>query len=977
MLLVLTLAALTAWALWCEDPPVPVIGHAAYEDFETRVATHPTWTLSPPTQGELIRSSEHASSGGHALLVADEVGSGDARARWSYFETAPGRHHYVGARAFQTDGHQQLRVRWIDERGTTVGHAATSTTGTIDAWQRVSLDLTAPEGARYGELQIASTRAGASRAWWDEVTVTDSSVANSGFETAPADAGSDPVLGWKTSTTGGTSATRSFDRARLGRWSLLLTDETTTGAASATSDSMRVQPGVTHTFRGWVHPVSGTTAVDVLWYDDEGQQVGTNTLSGTRPVGRWSLLTSSAVVAPDNAQFAALRTRTSVAGTGTASWDVLSLTPTPPAPEPTFTTSDLGRPLQSEPRTRTSAVFVHEGRVQVASVVTGSPAELQVVDLESGRLTDRVPLPGTTNGHAVVVGTDGRVYVGGDGGTVLRWTPGTGSAQDLGKPTPSATTVFDLAVAPDGTVWGGSYPRGELWRIDPDTGRSTNLGAVRQGQEYARTIAVDERHVYVGVGSSQPSVVRVDVDHPSRRTVIPLPGRTPSGVITELDVLGRYLAVRVPAGTRPDGSPRPTERHLYDLTARSWDVPANVTGQTPTPLDSRGRFHYIAEGRVRSVDSRTGTTTIGPPTTTKAGRDRHIVRAKIDGTSGEWLIAVDPTAQIIYAHLLDSSDDRRFSLHLQPGALPLKAVVEGSDGTVLVSGYGGSDPTVVDVATGSARPLVSGQAAPELGELEGGIPLRGVQYLGTYTGARIWRHDPAQPVVAGRNPLLVSALGAAQWQDRPTAFATDGEHVYVGTVPAYGTLGGGLGTIDGTTMRSFNRDIVPGQAIVSLAARDGIVYGGTSRWGGLGATPITPTAQVFAYDTRADRMLWSVAPGDGTQSMGAVVIGPQGTLWAADGGTLHELDPTNGETLRSITVDPTPTADRPTYRDTDLVSHGGYLYLRARGRLHAVDPVSLRIATPLGHGVTARGLVRVGDRLVVGAGDRLVAVDVG
>lgn len=58
------------------------------------------------------------------------------------------------------------------------------------------------------------------------------------------------------------------------------------------------------------------------------------------------------------------------------------------------------------------------------------------------------------------------------------------------------------------------------------------------------------------------------------------------------------------------------------------------------------------------------------------------------------------------------------------------------------------------------------------------------------------------------------------------------------------------------------------------------------------------------------------------------------------------------------------------------MTHRGYLFLRTNGRLYAVDPINLRTATPVSEGVTARGIVRVDDRFVVGASDHVLAVDI-
>ena len=883
-ILVVVVVAGLALAHFHNDPPVRHLSASAYDDFEAGTPESHGWSFEQPPQGSVRRSTDEASSGDHSLLLDDASGTGRAQATWSFFATSPGRNHYVSARAFQTGTDQQLRVRWVDAFGQTLGVETRTTSGAVEMWQRVSLDLTAPEGARYGELQIASGSDAPGRTWWDDVRITDSAIPDASLEQAPGDDGS--LRAWQTTGSGGASAMRSSDRARLGRWSLLLTDATPKGATSATSERTRVDPGVTYTFRGWVHPVSGTTAVDVLWYDAEGREVGTRTMSGARAAGRWSLVTAADVVAPHDAHFAAVRPRTSVAGTATASWDAFSLAPTPAAEPLDFSTTDLGTPLQASARTRTSAPFVKDGRVKVATLVTGVPTRLQVLDLETGALEDRVELAGMTTGQTVVVGRDGRLYAGGDGGHLYRWTPGADSAEDLGQVTGGARTVFDLAVAPDGTIWGGSYPGGELWRVDPDSGEITNLGRVRHEQEYARSVAVDDRYVYVGVGTSQPAIVRVAIDDPDDRTVIALPGRATQGVLSELELLGRYLAVKVPAGTNADGSHRPTERRLYDLERRTWDVPVNAADQLPTPLDSRGRFRYVVSRHLVSIDSRTGRSTTGPAATPAIGQ-RHVVRATIGGRASEWLLVVDPTTGDVVAHDLESGREDTFSLRLRPEALPTKALAEGSDGTALVGGYAGPQVAMVDARSGALRPGLTRGAPPTFGEVEGGTTLGGVNYLGTYTSAHIWRLDPSE----GGGPVEVAALGKSHDQDRPTAWTTDGDRVFFGTVPNYGVLGGGIGTIEGGRMTRFTRGVVPDQSIVSLTARDGVVYGGVTTTDARRCRTLVPTAA-----TRASDRLTCCRPVTRSPS--------QRSMTARRSGQSSRISSTSGRRMRRETTTP-------------------------------------------------------------------------
>lgn len=634
-------------------------------------------------------------------------------------------------------------------------------------------------------------------------------------------------------------------------------------------------------------------------------------------------------------------------------------------------------PLDAEARTKTSAAFVVDGRAKLAAVVSGGPAELQVLDIESGRVESAVDLPGMVSGEAIAVGGDGNVYVGGDSGHVFRYSPGSAAPDDLGAATPGTTNIFDLSVAPDGSVWGGSYPGGELWRVDQASGDIHNLGQVRPGAAYARSVTVDDRHAYVAVGSTRPEIIRVDLRDPARKTRIALPETPTSGIISELRVLGNFLAVRLPSSTTADGTRRPAQRRLYDLRRQSWDVPANVPGQSPSPVDRRGEFHYVADGRLWGVSAATGVKRAMAPTGAAVGRDRHIVHGGFGDDTADWMLTFAPQSQEIRAVNLTTFDSRAFPARLDPVPMVIKSLSAGDDERVFVGGFGGASLSIVNLRTGATthlprRPTPAGPGT--IGEIEGTIAHGRYQYLGSYTGGTIFRYDRRQPWVDGTNPQLIASL-ASQGQDRPVAWATAGPRTFFGTIPTYGVLGGGLGIIesDGADP-AFVRDIVPGQSVVGLAAVGDIAYGSTSRWGGLGALPTTPDAKVFAYDARRGRKLWEVAPEPGAQSIGSIVADGSGRLWAAGSGTIYQLDPRTGATLRKVTVHPPSRAARPTYASSALVVHEETIYFQTGDQIHAVDPDTLDVTTVVPSGVTAPRLAVVDHQLVYPAGTRLRTV---
>jgi outer membrane protein assembly factor BamB len=301
-----------------------------------------------------------------------------------------------------------------------------------------------------------------------------------------------------------------------------------------------------------------------------------------------------------------------------------------------------------------------------------------------------------------------------------------------------------------------------------------------------------------------------------------------------------------------------------------------------------------------------------------------------------------------------------------PTKMRIKSLAAGP-ASVFVGGYGGSSLAVLDegLTTKSQYPDVP-YAAGVIGEVEGSIAKGTLQYLGTYTDAGIFRYDTTKPWIDGVNPAKIATLGPTHQQDRPLAWATSGGRVFFGTVPRYGVLGGALGIIDDdTSAPRVVRAPVVDQSVVSLAASGSVVYGGTSRWGGLGATPTQPTAKIFAYDVATNRKLWEVSPASGVEAYGALTIGPARTLWAANGTTLVELDPSTGATLRTVVLQAQGPQPTPTLRNAALASLDGVLYLVAAGKLYSFDPATLRVDIVAPSGISTPQLVaRPGSVLV-------------
>ena len=290
---------------------------------------------------------------------------------------------------------------------------------------------------------------------------------------------------------------------------------------------------------------------------------------------------------------------------------------------------------------------------------------------------------------------------------------------------------------------------------------------------------------------------------------------------------------------------------------------ANYPVQRPSPVDGTGNFYFLRYNQLRAVNSATGATDDRGAVTIGAGRDRMVLRATLSGDAGGWLLAYDP-AGTVTALETTTLQQHTYRVEFAPTKLKIKSLGFGS-GRLMVGGFGGSSLAMVDLdlSQRSQYPAVPYGAAV-IGEVEGpsrtgststSAPTPTVGSSATTPRSPGWTAPtprssrPSGPTYrrTARSPGPRPAPGPSSAPSRSTASSVASS--------AYSTMTAGP--------RAIVSEPVADQSIVSLAAAGDVVYGGTSRWGGLGATPTQSSAKVFAYNAATGKLLWQVAPAAG------------------------------------------------------------------------------------------------------------------
>ncbi|PZF82921.1 hypothetical protein C1I92_14785 [Jiangella anatolica] len=603
----------------------------------------------------------------------------------------------------------------------------------------------------------------------------------------------------------------------------------------------------------------------------------------------------------------------------------------------------LGYPIASRVLSQDQSQGVDaEGRPQAYWVTAGNPETpgmFQATDLRSGEVVFAERLPAGVNSWASTFSAaDGTVYFGMVEGQLYSWTPGDDAVTALGVPYPGEG-IWRLAAAPDGVIYGGTYPGGELFSYDPTTGAFTNHGQAVPGETYARALAVDDESVWVG---TQPRARLTRFDRATgqfHQVALPAQYETHE-VVYDMTLARDYLLLRV----QPSN-----DLLVYDtVTGEFVDIVPRISGRAISPPDPAGKHVYFRIASVGVVAYDLDTLTYTPVGWAPNAFPGTWAWVDLDDPAMPGLsLAMTYYYGRIYIWNPQTHAARYIGEDdLQGAPNSITALGVGPDGAVYVGAFL-SPPGMArfDPATG-ATTLLAGA-----GQVEGFGTYGDHLVFGRYPNAGLLDFDTTRPWSMGTNPGPAATIGGEQ--DRPQSFAQVGDLIAVGSVPKSGRLGGALSLWDPATGEVVtHRNVVPDQSVVSVAARDGLVYGGTSVNGGYGIDPVATEAELFVADPATGEVLSSIVPVPGGRAVNGLTFDADGMLWGVSDGTLFTYDPATRSVTRAEQLFPSSTSMYG--HDRHLVFRGdGYLYVTSSGSLWRVDPESWAVTRLASSGVAS------------------------
>ncbi|WP_422115727.1 hypothetical protein [Brachybacterium sp. UNK5269] len=571
--------------------------------------------------------------------------------------------------------------------------------------------------------------------------------------------------------------------------------------------------------------------------------------------------------------------------------------------------------------------------------------------------------------HHVEVGVNPGVAVGSgvcwfvtrEDGRVLSVGPDPDVLQDFGSVSPDATSLYSPVLGPGGIVFGGSYPIGAVWKIDPASGQIT-VGPQIGDNEYVRSLAVIEGRLFVGTGGNEPGLYEIDTESLDPIGTHAVPGIREGGSVSRLVSMpgGSLLVYRDEEDGGSDGV-------FFEPDSGAFGAELSPGASTRSlaidPADST--MVYVAADRVQRLDPRTysvsdaGLSTIANPTAVVVRTNGTIVGISPDP---------DGAAAVIMAPLTSAGDAQ--SIAIVPSAHDITAVIPmPQTEQIAIGGYQADGIVVVD----TEGALVA-RTAEDSGvqQVEGGIESgEGTVLVGSYGEGRL--HEAA--VVEGE-PLLeaqqIADLGEEFEQARPVSWGRLENGFTVGTVPEQGRVGGMIHTLerngDSLSAGAVVEDPADGRSVVGITSLGGdelIVT--TSVLGGYGSEATADSAEIMRLSLTSGDVVWTT-PVDVLDVYTPHVQKDRVFCGTTDG--LLVLDVESGELLAHTVIgEPADSAGYTSARIEPWQAEGRFIHV-ARGQLSVVDLVDGTVAR--GSDGVGSPLALMGEHVYAASGAKLV-----
>jgi hypothetical protein len=476
-----------------------------------------------------------------------------------------------------------------------------------------------------------------------------------------------------------------------------------------------------------------------------------------------------------------------------------------------------------------------------------APLFLLAVNPDTGQMQQfNGPLSSEMGSWGFTVDHENRIYLGSYyNAHLLRFDPRTEKWEDLGRPAGGKESfICAVTTAPDGKIWGGTFPSAKLFSYDPKTGVTENFDRMDPDQFYCYPTAGEDGLIYCAIQFEKMDIVVFDPEKKTRTSLIPPESRKPGRVslikgnngmtYANFSTSDKWFLIKdgerlvevsksdipFPQGGLPDGRQfQNTENSILSI----WNPVTKEKKEIPLQYDAAGSFIFVVG--------------VGP-------------------------------------------DDRIYGSSM----LPLRLFV-----------YDPEKDRLTNLGKASLWP---GEVY-SLGSLDGKL------YLCSYPGARLSVYDPKKPLRFGEeedaNPRDLGPMGEELYRPRAMIAGPHGR-VYIGGYPDYGLLGGAIGVYDPMkNEKRVYRHIIQNQSIASLAYIEklDLVAGGSSIRGGTGTRAIEKEAKLMLWDPSGEKKVFEIVPVPEAKTILSLAVTVEGLLYGiTDNERVFVFEPEKKEVKR-------------------------------------------------------------------------------
>lgn len=572
------------------------------------------------------------------------------------------------------------------------------------------------------------------------------------------------------------------------------------------------------------------------------------------------------------------------------------------------------------------------GEEAIYAPSNGNPAILNVINAKTGEKISTHRLDGATQAWGTVIDKFGNVYIAG-GANLYRYDPKKDEVVNLGKAIKSETTLWHIKADDEGRIYGGTFPNGKVFMYDSVKNQFTDFGSMVNGEQYTRSIALYKNDIYVGIGS-HAHLIKFNPTS-GQKTEIELPEKYRNqAFVYDLDVERNLLFARMSESNT---------LLIYDLKKKEWiDEITGVLGIKVSPVGPKNLVYFIKNNELYSYDVQKHNLTATGFHDTWSNKGLGWVHLDEPGFTGPSLSSMAFNGRY-WVYNPKSGKSKFIQANMEGQPIGLQSMALGPDGNIYTSGYLTGGFAYYSPVQNKITSFTG------FGQAENMIATNKYLYLGVYPGANIYRYDPTQPydfdptkTEEATNPKLLFSL-SEYGQDRPFGLAQGDGKVFIGTVPAYGRLGGTLTILDENTggHETFE-NVVSDQSIISLQYKDGLIYGGTSIWGGLGAQPTANEGKLFIFDAVTKKKIYEEVPLPGEKAISALAFDDEGYLWGMSAGKIFKFDVESKKVIQTKQLFPFSWDGLTQYWRGAFLNYDkdGNFYGTTLGKLFSFNPVT-------------------------------------